>query len=57
MTHTKHTYLRPTATRLALRTEGFLAGSPKLGVHDEVSDKPSLSDGKAGWNSEDWQEE
>lgn len=55
----KKVYSSPKATRLAFCTKSSLLQSSgtSLGIHDEFSSQPSLSDGKGAWSSEQWSEE
>lgn len=50
-------YIRPAAQSLSLTHSAPLMTSPSgLGIHDEYSSQPSLTEGKDGWSSEDWSE-
>lgn len=55
----KKAYSIPKATRLSFCAKSSIlqASGTSLGIHDEYSSQPSLSDGKGGWASEQWSEE
>lgn len=50
----KKTYIRPTATSVELFAKESLLTGSVIDINKDDTTDAALSNGKTGWNSEDW---